>query len=77
MTKLQYLCLKALEEMTLVELNDKYFDGGGLGYTKRVIAGSANPHLLMMETMCKKFDEKYQRAYKEQEELAKSMSRGW
>jgi hypothetical protein len=37
MTDLQRLCFYALEDMTLKKLNDKFFDGAGIGYTKRLI----------------------------------------
>lgn len=43
MTDLQLVCLFALEDMTLIELNDRYFDGGGIGYTKKVIVGKVKP----------------------------------
>lgn len=70
------MCLLALEEMNLKELNDRYFEGGGIGYTKRVIAGKATPMDVMMELVCKRFEEKYHTAWVKEEEYRKSY-KGW
>lgn len=76
MSKLQFMCLLALEELTLKELNERYFDNGGIGYTKRVITGQAKPHGLIMEAICKKFEEKYHEAWAKAEEARKAY-KGW
>lgn len=76
MNKLQFLCLLALEDMTLKELNKKYFEDGGIGYTKRVIAGKACPVEFMVEMIAKRFEEKYLKAYKAYDEYEKSF-KGW
>jgi len=75
-TKLQFLCLEALEDMTLVELNNRYFDGLGIGYTKRVIAGKAVPLGFYSDMYCARFEDKYQQEWIKAEELRIS-SFGW
>ena len=70
------MCLLALEEMTLKELNQRYFEDGGIGYTKRVIAGKATPVDFAMETICKRFESKYQEAWAKEDEYRKSY-KGW
>jgi hypothetical protein len=74
--KLQFMCLLALEEMTLRELNQRYFDNGGIGYTKKVVAGQARPHELIMNTMCDKFEPKYHEAWEKELEYRRSF-KGW
>lgn len=76
MTKLQWLCLAALEDMTLKELNERYFDNGGIGYTKKVIAGTAKPVEFIQEAYSKRFEEKYQSMYKTYMEFKNSF-KGW
>lgn len=77
MTDLQMVCLFALEDMTLKELNDRYFDGGGIGYTKKVISGDGGPHEIIMKAMLKQFEKKYLDKLAKQREVEKSMSIGW
>ncbi len=76
MTDLQLLCLFALEDMTLIELNDRYF-GGGIGYTKKVIAGKTGPVKPMMDVYCKRFGKKYQNKLKKHREVEEFMRGGW
>jgi hypothetical protein len=65
MTDLQLVCLYALEDMTLEVLNDRYFDGGGIMYTKRVIAGYAKPREPMMRVFYNRFPKKYKKMVEE------------
>lgn len=70
------MCLLALEEMTLTELNQRYFEDGGIGYTKRVIAGKATPVDFVMEAISQRFESKYQEAWTKEDESRKSY-KGW
>lgn len=74
-TKLQFMCLKALEEMTLKELSALHFENR-IGYLRRVITGHANPHEIMVESMCKRFGEGFQDAWEKEVEYRKSF-KGW
>lgn len=76
MTKLQFLCLAALEDMTLKQLNKKYFDDGGIGYTKKVIAGKAKPVDFIMEGYSKRFPKKYQKLW-DAEFKRRNTFQGW
>lgn len=77
MTDLQILCLYALEDMTLKRLNKLYFDDGGIGYTKRLIAGEANPVKFLQKYYASRFPKKYQEKLADFRKFKKSMKVGW
>jgi hypothetical protein len=77
MTDLQRLCLYALEDMTLVELNDKYFGGGGIGWTKRLISGDAKPYEPIMSVLAIPFEQKYHDKVAEYHRITEEMKWGW
>jgi hypothetical protein len=76
MTDLQRLCLYALEDMTLTELNDKYFDGG-IGWTKRMIAGSVYPMPVMAKIYEKRFQKKYHKKVIAHRKVIELIKNGW
>ncbi len=76
-TDLQHLCLYALEDMTLKELNKKYFDDGGIGYTKKVITGQANPVKFIQEAYAKRFPKKYHKKLADHHRVCEGMKGTW
>jgi hypothetical protein len=77
MNDLQLICLFALEDMTLKELNKKYFDNGGIGYTRRVVAGKAEPVKPMMDVYLKRFGKKYLKKLADYRKVEESIRYGW
>ena len=59
MTDLQRLCMYALEDITLIELNDKYFDGLGIEWTKNHIAGDR----IMLPVIAKAYEGRFEKKY--------------
>ena len=76
MTDLQLVCLYALEDMTLKKLNKLYFDDEGIGYTKRVISGEAEPMEVMMRIYYDNFPLKYKRKVEADRKYEKEF-KGW
>jgi hypothetical protein len=77
MTDLQRLCFYALHDMTLVELNEKYFAEGGIGYLKRLISGEVEPIEMIVKRFEKRFEKKYHDKVEEYKKIANSLSKGW
>jgi|WetSurMetagenome_2_1015567.scaffolds.fasta_scaffold1368160_2 hypothetical protein len=77
MTDLQHLCFYALEDMTLIQLNEKYFDNKGIGEMKRVIGGQANPMEFIQKIYCGRFDQKYQDKLIEYKRIKEESKGGW
>lgn len=77
MTDLQHLCLYALEDMNLKELNKRYFDDGGIGYTKKVIGGYTGPVEPMEKIYRDRFPKKYHKKLAEHHRVVESMKGGW
>ncbi len=76
LSKLQFFCLEALKDMTLKQLNKKYFEDGGIGYTMNVVGGKACPVDFIVEDICKRFPKKYHTAWQKEEEYRASY-KGW
>lgn len=55
---LRRISFYALEQMTLTEFSEKYFDGR-IGYVKRFLAREVGPVQAMAEIYAKRFEEKY------------------
>lgn len=76
MTDLQILALFALEDMTILELSDRYFHSY-IGYTKRIIVGDIVPFRLIEKYYIAKFEEKYSTKLKNHKECIESNKGTW
>lgn len=77
MTDLQRLCLYALRDMSLTKLNDRYFDGGGIWWTSRVIAGDVEPAQFIQKMYAKRFPKKYQKKLAADKKWEADPFKGW